>query len=373
MPWAGFSLAFQANDATILPSNSALRDRTAHTNSLQWSATFASGWPRLPVVSYVCQWRAMFFHAGPWSTGLTRCRRYGTISPTPGRLSQRQWVSPGVGVGTVQIAWRVNMVAEAKRGLLQFDVEQKTFQIGGVRVGGQPGVRPTVLIGSMFYHGHKVLIDEDRGEFDRDQAAARIRSQEDYAQRTGNPCMLDVVGATPEAIQKHLAFAASVSDMPLLVDGTTSDVRLAGLRYMAEAGWADRTVCNSIQPGIADDELRAIEQSGVTAAIVLTYYLQDFTASGRVQSVRELLPRLRQAGIDKLLVDTCVLDLATLGSACCAVFDIKNEMGLPAGGGVHNAVAMWKGLASKMGPHTYEPCVAAAAAAAVAVGADFIL
>lgn len=265
------------------------------------------------------------------------------------------------------------MASEEMRGLLEFQAEQKTFAIGGVNVGGQPGVCPTVLIGSMFYHGHDVLIDEDRGEFQRDEAEKRIRAQEDYAERTGNPCMLDVVGATPEAIRKHLKFAAGVSRMPLLIDGTTSDVRLAGLDFVAQAGLVDRVVYNSIQPEIDDDELRAIQNSGVKAAIFLTYYLLDFTAKGRVESVRALLPRLHEAGIDKLMVDTCVLDLATLGSACSAMFDIKNEMGLPAGGGVHNAVAMWKGLETKMGAQAAKPCVASAAAAAVAVGADFIL
>ena len=158
-------------------------------------------------------------------------------------------------------------------------------------------MRPTVLIGSMFYHGHKVLIDEDRGEFQRDAAERVIREQEDYSQRTGNPCMLDVVGSTAEAIAKHLAFAAQVTDMPLLIDGTTADVRLAGLRYAAEAGLSERGVYNSIQPDIPDEELRAIQDAGVTTAILLTYYMKDFTAQGRVQCVRELLPRLQQAGI----------------------------------------------------------------------------
>jgi tetrahydromethanopterin S-methyltransferase subunit H len=260
-----------------------------------------------------------------------------------------------------------------KKGLLEFAVEQASFQIGGISVGGQPGVRPTVLVGSMFYHGHNVSTDEDRGEFNRDEAEQRIRHQEDYSQRTGNPCMLDVVGATPEAIRKHLTFAAGVTDMPLLIDGTTADVRLAGLDCAAEAGLVDRVVYNSIQPGIDDDELKAIEQSGVKAAIVLTYYLQDFTAAGRVTCVRELLPRLQDAGIDKLMVDTCVLDLATLGSAASAIHEIKNTLGLAAGGGVHNAVAMWKGLKAKMGEQAYKPCIAAAAVAGVSVGADFLL
>lgn len=260
-----------------------------------------------------------------------------------------------------------------RAGLLEFGVEQQQFQIGGIRVGGQPGVRPTVLVGSMFYHGHKVIVDEDRGEFDRAEAEKRIRLQEDFAERTGNPCMLDVVGATPEALQRHLEFAASVTEMPLLIDGTTTEVRLGGLQYVAEAGLADRIVYNSLQPEVDDDELAAIEKAGVRSAIVLTYYLKDFTAKGRVQAVRELVPRAQAAGIDKLMVDTCVLDLATLGQACSAMYEVKQEFGLPVGGGVHNAVAMWRGLTSKMGPQAEKPCVAAVAAASVAVGADFLL
>ncbi len=258
-------------------------------------------------------------------------------------------------------------------GLLEFSAEQKRFDIGGTGVGGQPGVRPTVLVGSMFYHGHDVLLDEDLGEFDADEAEKRIRIQEDFSERTGNPCMLDVVGATPEAIQKHLRFAAGVTQMPLLIDGTTTDVRLAGLKYVAEAGLADRVVYNSVQPEVQDDELAAIQEAGVTAAILLTYYLKDFTAQGRVQAVRELLPRLLDVGVNKLMVDTCVLDLATMGQAYSSLFDIKHEFGLPVGGGVHNAVAMWKGLKKKMGRDARKPCVAAACASTVAVGADFVL
>ena len=256
---------------------------------------------------------------------------------------------------------------------LEYPSAQQTFQIGDVCVGGQPGVRPTVLIGSMFYHGQNVLIDEDRGEFQRDEAEHLIREQEDYAHRTGNPCMLDVVGATPEALEKHLAFAAEVTRMPLLIDGTTADVRLAGIRYAAEAGFADRGVYNSIQPEIGDEELRSIQDAGITSGILLTYYMKNFTAEGRVECVHELLPRLQQAGIRRLMIDTCVLDLATLGSACQALVTLKNETGLPVGGGVHNAVAMWKGLKKKMGEHAYRPCVAAACASAVAVGANFVL
>lgn len=265
------------------------------------------------------------------------------------------------------------MSQDNTHGLLQFQAEQQTFEIADVRIGGLPGVQPTVLIGSMFYHGHKVCTDEDRGEFDRAMAEAVIREQEDFSERTGCPGMLDIVGATPEAIGKHLEFAAGATDMPLLIDGTTTDVRLAGLEYVAKAGIADRIVYNSIQPEIDDDELAAIQKAGVTSAILLTYYMRDFTAAGRVTAVRELLPKTHAVGVTKLIVDACVLDLATLGQACSAIHDVKNEFGLPAGGGVHNAVAVWRGLKTKMGKQAEKPCVASVNATAVAVGADFVL
>ncbi|MHB9066003.1 MAG: tetrahydromethanopterin S-methyltransferase subunit H family protein, partial [Pirellulaceae bacterium] len=250
---------------------------------------------------------------------------------------------------------------------------QKIFQVGNTQVGGRPGAQPTVLIGTTFYHKHDVVTNADRGEINAEEAEKRIRIQEDFAARTGNPCMLDVVGATPEGMVRNLEFAAKTTTMPLLIDGTTAEVRIAGLKYVAQAGLADRIVYNSIQPEITDSEFTAIQDAGVTSAILLTYYLMDFTAKGRVQAVRELLPRATAAGIKNLMVDTCVLDLATLGQACSAMHDIKNEFGLPVGGGVHNAVAVWKGLKKKMGEQAVKPCIAAVCASSVAMGADFIL
>lgn len=258
-------------------------------------------------------------------------------------------------------------------GLLEFSTEQSIVEVGGVCIGGRPGAKPTVLIGSAFYHGHKVNVDEDTGEFDAEEAERRIRVQDEFSELTGSPCMLDVVGATPLAIEKHLEFAAEVTDAPLLIDGTTVEVRLAGLEYVAKAGLTDRIIYNSIQPGIEDEELAAIRKAGVQSAILLTYYLQDFTGKGRVQAVREMLPRLQEAGIEKLIVDTCVMDLATMGQACSAMYDVKQEFGLPVGGGVHNAVSMWKGLKKKMGAEAEKPCTASALALAVGVGADFLL
>ena len=55
-------------------------------------------------------------------------------------------------------------------GLFVYGAEQKTYEVGNIRLGGQPGAQPTALIGSIFYHGHAVFTDEDRDQFDTSAA-----------------------------------------------------------------------------------------------------------------------------------------------------------------------------------------------------------
>jgi tetrahydromethanopterin S-methyltransferase subunit H len=55
------------------------------------------------------------------------------------------------------------------------------------------------------------------------------------------------------------------------------------------------------------------------------------------------------------------------------IFDVKNELGYPAGCGAHNAINTWRGLKAKMGLEAYKPCSAVANALTLAAGADFVL
>jgi tetrahydromethanopterin S-methyltransferase subunit H len=56
-----------------------------------------------------------------------------------------------------------------------FGTEQKVADIGTVKVGGLPGQQPTVLVGSIFYAKHSVVIDESKGEFDRERAEELLK------------------------------------------------------------------------------------------------------------------------------------------------------------------------------------------------------
>ena len=251
--------------------------------------------------------------------------------------------------------------------------EQKTFQIGGINIGGVPGQRPVVLVGTLFYHGHKIVKDETAGTFDEAAAEQLLNSQEEMSDKTGNPCMVDVVGVSLSAMRKALGFVADRTKAPMMVDSPSAMVRVDGLAYAKEQGILDRVVYNSINPHSKQDELEAVKSSGADSAVFLAYNMKDFSSKGRVTCIKELLNKKEEFGVRRPLIDTCVLDLPTLGQALRAMYELKDETGLPVGCGAHNAVALWRGLKTKMGEQAVKPCLASVNAVTAAVGADFIL
>ncbi|MEM4462075.1 MAG: tetrahydromethanopterin S-methyltransferase subunit H [Candidatus Bathyarchaeia archaeon] len=251
--------------------------------------------------------------------------------------------------------------------------KQKIFDIYGVKVGGEPGLRPVVLIGSIFYHKHSIVLDESRGLFKEDEAKRLLDNQLELSQRTGNPCMVDVVASTPEAMRRYLEYVSDNTSIPILLGGITDKVRIAGLDYVREAGIADRIIYNSVNPHSKDDELEAINKADVSATILLTFGPGIIGWRHRVEAADKFVEKLKGYGIDKILIDTGVLDVPSLGSASMAIWSIKDRIGYPSGCGAHNAVASWKSLRRSMGREVRDLCGVSASILAVAAGADFIL
>ncbi len=249
----------------------------------------------------------------------------------------------------------------------------KSFEIGGIKVGGNHGQVPTVLIGSMFYNKHYIVKDEIKGEFDRQEAERLIKQQEEFSDKTGNPHMIDVVGATTEALNRHVDFVTSVTKAPILLDGISAGVRMQSLDHVREVGLIDRVVYNSITPDYKQDELDKIQQVGLKSSILLAFNSKEFTSQGRIKAIRQILPVAQKVGIEKPMVDTVVLDIPSLGMACRAIRELSAEFGYPTGSGAHNAVGTWKGLKKKMGKQAKNPSMAAACAITIAAGANFCL
>jgi len=249
----------------------------------------------------------------------------------------------------------------------------KTFEIGGVKVGGNHGQVPTVLIGSMFYNKHYIVKDELKGEFDRQEAERLIKQQEEFSDKTGNPHMVDVVGATTEALNRHVDFVTSITKAPILLDGISAGVRTQSLDHIRDVGLIDRVVYNSITPDYKQDELEKIKQAGLKSSILLAFNSREFTSQGRISAIKQILPVAQNAGIEKPMIDTVVLDIPSLGMACRAIRELSMEFGFPTGSGAHNAVGTWKGLKKKMGKQAKDPSMAAACAITIAAGANFCL
>ena len=155
--------------------------------------------------------------------------------------------------------------------LFKFSVPQKVYEIGGVKVGGDVGENPTVMIGSIFYYGDKVVQDDKNGVFDREKAEELIMKVEDLSDRTGLPAMVDVVCSSANVAAKYLEFAADVTEMPILIDAVSEDAAIRGMEYAEEIGIINRTILNSITPETKESVYKKIKDVGLEAAILLTY------------------------------------------------------------------------------------------------------
>lgn len=235
--------------------------------------------------------------------------------------------------------------------MFKFDKKQEVFEVGNVKFGGQPGQYPTILVGSMFYNRHNIVTDEDTGEFDRPAAEKLWDNMLKMAETTGNPCVNQIVGETPEAIKKYIDWFVEYDEKtPFLIDSSAGDVRAAAADYVTEIGVADRAIYNSINASIHEEEIEAVKRSDIEASIVLAFNAVDPTLKGKIEVLEKgasgqtqgMLDIAKDCGITKPLVDVAATPLgAGAGPSIRAVIAVKGHFGLPVGGGYHNMASAW--------------------------------
>ncbi|MEM0353844.1 MAG: tetrahydromethanopterin S-methyltransferase subunit H [Archaeoglobaceae archaeon] len=251
--------------------------------------------------------------------------------------------------------------------------EPKVLEISGIKIGGNPGETRTLLIGSIFYKGHKLVEDEKKGVFNKELAEKLIKEQEELSDKTELPSILDVVAISEEAMRKYIDFVSSITQKPFLIDSATADVKIKAVEYAKEVGLEKRIVYNSITPEVKERELVALKESGVESAIVLTYTMNVLSSKARIEVLQKLIPKLEIAGIKKPLVDTFVMDVPSLPSAVKAGIEIKKIYGFPCGSGAHNAIASWKGLRNLLGKESEKSALVIANTMQIILGLDFAL
>jgi len=262
--------------------------------------------------------------------------------------------------------------------LLKFDRTQTIFKIGSLMVGGQPGELPTVLVGSIFYEGHKLVKDKVKGVFDKKKAEELIVTQDALSDKTGVPCMVDVVGQTVESLVRYIDFVSEVTDKPLLINGPNFSVRVEATKHAVEVGLAERAVYNSVNYTLRDEEINAISETGVKAAIIQAFNPRDVSLEGIVKILtgsegkRGLLEMISNAGVDKPLILTPVLDVPGIGPGVRGIYEVKESLGLPTGTAPVGVVGRWKKV-DELGKYAKKICRAGAVSLAQSFGANFII
>ncbi|MDD2439626.1 MAG: tetrahydromethanopterin S-methyltransferase subunit H [Methanosarcinaceae archaeon] len=238
--------------------------------------------------------------------------------------------------------------------MFKFDKKQEVYEVGGVKFGGQPGEYPTVLVSTMFYARHKIVSDEDKGIFDRAAAETLWNTQVELSDATGNPYVNQIVGETPESIKKYIDWFIEIDDKtPFLIDSSAGDVRAVAAQYCTEIGVADRAIHNSINASIEQDEIDALTESEVKAAIVLAFNATDPSVKGKLDILevggsgqeKGMLQVAEECGITIPLIDVAAMPLgAGSGATIRSIPTIKGKLGLPVGGGYHNMASAWDWL-----------------------------
>lgn len=256
--------------------------------------------------------------------------------------------------------------------MFKFEKEQKIFDIAGVKIGGQPGQLPTVMIGTIFYHKDKIVKDEKTGEFDKESAEKLLKAKGEISSKTGNPGIVDVCSSWPQAFEKFIDFVADTIDGPFCIDGTTADVRIAGVKHVGETGLSKRVIYNSIEPQIKEAEISAIKDAKMKSAILLLLNTEKPVIAGRLEVTDKLLEQARMAGIENVLIDTAIFDILDPGPVGKTIYLVKDRYGYPAGCGAHNAIDIWN-KRKKLSAETYFTGSVVANVLPVVMGANFML
>jgi tetrahydromethanopterin S-methyltransferase subunit H len=255
----------------------------------------------------------------------------------------------------------------------KFTKEQKVYNIAGVEIGGQPGERPTVLIGSIFFDKHRIVSDPLRGIFDKERAKVLLEREAEQSASTANPRFIDTIGDTAEALINYIEFVAAHTDAPILVDSPLQKVRLETLRHFAGGEIIPRLIYNSIAEDFTEEELACIRECGVKSAVTLAFSTAAVKPKDRIKLLQEiLLPACERAGIENILVDTGVLDIPSVSWAAHTISMVKEQLGYPAGCAPSNALFQWEKL-RQQGTAAFQAAAASVFSLTQCQGADFLL
>jgi len=226
--------------------------------------------------------------------------------------------------------------------MFRFNREQKVCTIGKIKVGGQAGENPPLLIASMFHNKDRIVTDR-KGNFDRPKAVELIKKQEELSASTGIPSMVAMVANSAEEAKIYIDFYRETTDMAFGIDMWIAEKRAEATEYVAKLGLQDKFLYNSITPWDKDvkGQVQKLKDLGIKHVVVQAFDDQDQTPAGRVKSLEKLLAQ-GAGDFETVIVDTSVMNMPATSFSLAANRLIKEKLGLPCGGAYSNGTHMWK-------------------------------
>ena len=258
--------------------------------------------------------------------------------------------------------------------MFKFNTKQSIYEVGRVKIGGQPGELPTALIGSIFWLGQKMVQDANKGIFDAKEAENIINKMQTWSDISGVPFAFDIVGTTEEAFAKYIDFVSKHSEAPLMLDAMSPKTRMAAAEMAKKMGLQDRCIYNSIYKGVTDVELAKLKESGIKMSIVLADNPKDNSLDGKMKVLEEALALADKGGITKPLIDTAIPAFAPdMGTAVRAIPKIKEKFGHPTGLGTGNVVTTMGWVKANVPKEFRKGCTTATNAIMQTMGADWLM
>jgi tetrahydromethanopterin S-methyltransferase subunit H len=181
------------------------------------------------------------------------------------------------------------------------------------------------------------------GIFDKTTAKQWIDTGLSMVEKTGHPLVIQAYGRTPDAMEKHLSWLADNFEGPFMFESTNAKARMRAIEYCDETGLSDRTIYNSINLSMKDDEKDILKNSSLNMAVVLGWSPRATTLPDRMETIKDVLTLSESLGIEKMLVDPATMPVgAGYGLEYRTTLAIKSELGLPTCLGPHNAPSAWR-------------------------------
>ncbi len=265
--------------------------------------------------------------------------------------------------------------------MLGFSSEQREVKLGNITIGGQPGKNPTLLLGTVLYgKKYRTLNDDNRNE-----AKKFIEVQREVSEKTGVWSMVDVYLPSSETARQRLEFVIDHLEEGefISIDVPESEVRTKALKILSEMGFLQRTLLNSINLGITEEERKALEDNTPASAILLAYDPRDMSTHGRLNMIKNGTREMEEGFLDLSerlgmlpIIDTAATPFEhSAAETLRAIPVFKEDLGIPVGCSIHNIVESWRWMKKykKENKGIYLYSDVGSAGLPLTLGADFLV